>query len=655
MKIQNKVLFIIIVSLSVVFIGSSVLYWYYKDTIVKPNPSGSEIPRFQSNEELVQAFKDAKSRFGSIDNNLLIDSAQKESSSSSTPDGRGGGSNDFSETNVQVEGVDEADIIKTDGDYIYVIAKNNLVIAKAYPPETAEILSTTTFENYYPQEIFIHRDTLVVFGSSSYDIGETDDNKNKISNDVFSPRYSNVLSAKLFDISNKQKPRIERIIDIEGSYLTSRKINSDVYLVSNVYPNIYIDDFTCDDIIPKYRVSDQGGQPKIEDMKPITNCTDVGYIKPIQADSFFTVASFSLTDIKKDIQKEVVVGSGHNIYASEHNLYIAQTSWPQYTEYGSIDDSSEEKTSVIKFGLNMGKISLKGSNDIPGHILNQFSMDEFDNHFRIATTKGEVWDTETQSSNNIYILDENMTQVGNLENLAPGEKIYSVRFLGKKGYVVTFKKVDPLFVLDLSNHGKPSVLGKLKIPGYSDYLHPYDENHLIGIGKDTEEASEQEQEGREFDFAWYQGVKMAIFDVTDVENPKELHKVIIGDRGTESEALSDHKAFLFDREKELLVLPITLAEIKGEKSKDNQYGDFTFQGAYVYHVNLDQGFELRGTITHIDDKEELLKTGFYYNNSSAVRRSLYIENVLYTLSGDKLMLNNINNLAKIKELQFNQN
>jgi uncharacterized secreted protein with C-terminal beta-propeller domain len=207
-------------------------------------------------------------------------------------------------------------------------------------------------------------------------------------------------------------------------------------------------------------------------------------------------------------------------------------------------------------------------------------------------------------------------------------------------------------VIDLSDHENPEVLGKLKIPGYSDYLHPYDENHIIGIGKETVEAEESLKEGRGLDFAWYQGIKMAIFDVSDVENPIEMHKVIIGDRGTNSEALYDHKAFLFNRERELLVIPITLAEIKGEKTRDNQHGDFVFQGAFVYNINLEDGFDLRGRVTHYDDDEVFKKSGFYFRGDAAIRRSLYIEDVLYTLSNTRLQLNDLDDLDRLKVLEF---
>jgi uncharacterized secreted protein with C-terminal beta-propeller domain len=223
--------------------------------------------------------------------------------------------------------------------------------------------------------------------------------------------------------------------------------------------------------------------------------------------------------------------------------------------------------------------------------------------------------------------------------------------MGDKAYLVTFKKVDPFFTLDLSDPYNPKILGILKIPGYSDYLHPYDENHIIGIGKDTVESESG-------DFAWYQGLKIALFDVSDFDNPKELAKVIIGDRGTNSPVLYDHKALLFDRERELLVLPISLYEISDEiKEKNNgdpgwTYGEFTFQGAFVYRLSIENGFELRGQITHRN--EEVKPQNYWYGGSSNsdIVRSLYIDNVLYTISNNMVKLNNLENLSEINSLEL---
>ncbi|MFH1014138.1 MAG: beta-propeller domain-containing protein, partial [Thermoplasmatota archaeon] len=240
---------------------------------------------------------------------------------------------------------------------------------------------------------------------------------------------------------------------------------------------------------------------------------------------------------------------------------------------------------------------------------------------------------------------------------APGEQIYSARFLGEKAYVVTFKKIDPFFVIDLSDPTNPSILGSLKIPGYSDYLHPYDAEHIIGIGKDTVEAKEDETFWRNVDFAWYQGVKLAMFDVTDVSEPRELAKIIIGDRGTDSPALSDHKAFLFDKTKGLLVIPINLYEID-EELKDETgeytgslYGEFTFQGAYVYHVSLEDGFEYMGRITHLGI-EDMRKSGFYPLYDASIVRTLYIEENLYTISNKMVKIHDLRDLTELASIQL---
>ena len=572
---------------------------------------------------------------------------------------------EYSETNIQVEGVDEADIIKTDGEYIYTIAQGNLVIIEAYPADDAEILSTTKLKNFYPQELFIHNDRLLIFGTAQYEyevepmpVGEPVEKGVAVDEMIapgYYPRYINTMTVKLYDISDKDDPDLLRTVDFEGSYLTSRKIGSDVYFVVNSYPRWYREYPPCIDIVPLYR--DTMGKAEPADMEPIAKCTEIGYIPPIQAQNFITVASISMTDEDSKVEKEVIVGSGQNVYASLQNLYVAQTSWPRYNILGEIASDSSEQTVITKFNLDNGKIRYEAKGEVKGHILNQFSMDEWDDHFRIATTAGSMWGRNQLSSNNVYVLDDDMDTVGELEDLAPGERIYSVRFMGEKGYVVTFKKVDPLFVIDLSDHEDPEVLGKLKIPGYSDYLHPYDETHIIGIGKHTIEADEDLVEGRGLDFAWYQGVKMAIFDVSDVENPIEMHKVIIGDRGTDSEALHNHKAFLFDRERDLLVIPITLAEIPEEIKKEDQsvrpqYGDFVFQGAYVYDITLNDGFDLRGRVTHYDDDEAFKKSGYYFRGDSQIRRSLYIEDVLYTLSSTRLQLNDLDDLERLNVLVF---
>jgi uncharacterized secreted protein with C-terminal beta-propeller domain len=279
-------------------------------------------------------------------------------------------------------------------------------------------------------------------------------------------------------------------------------------------------------------------------------------------------------------------------------------------------------------------------------------MDEYNTFFRIATTTGYSWDNNNPSKNNIFVLDENLVQVSSIEDIASGEQIYSARFLGDKAYLVTFKNTDPFYTIDMSDPYNPEILGYLKIPGYSNYLHPYDETHIIGIGKDTIESGNP-------NFAWYQGIKIALFDVSDFENPVEVDKIIIGDRGTDSPALYDHKAFLFSKEKELLVIPISLYEINEEtKNKYDtfpgpDYGEFTFQGAFVFKLNLN-GFEYRGRITHADDDEKLEYENWWYwgTASSYITRSLYIENILYTISNSMVKMNSLLDLAEINSVEL---
>ncbi len=632
-------------------------------------PTKSEgLIKFKSGSELVKALEDAKKsssggRYAMMESATLGQAMPKATSSISSDSS----SSSYSTTNIQVAGVDEADIIKTDGIYIYALANNKLIISRAYPSGKAEILSTTKLNNFYPQEFFIEDDKLLLFGSANYNYLGTSDSSGSspdapigtivepevttISNKAsFAPvpRYIGMMSARLYDVSDKKNPEVLRIVDFEGNYLTSRKIGSDVYFVVNSYPNYYSQTPGCEEVVPLYRENTKDEKPQKEDLKPIVKCTDIGYVNPIQASNFITLAAISMEDETQDVEKEVIVGSGQNVYASLDNLYVAQTSWPRYSLLGELKKDYQEKTVITKFKLDKGSIEFGGTGEVNGHILNQFSMDEYKDSFRIATTIGSTFRSNSENSlstNNVYILDKDLKVTGKVEDLAPGEKIYSVRFMGKRGYVVTFKKVDPLFVLDLENPQKPSVLGKLKIPGYSDYLHPYDENHLIGIGKDAVESEKG-------DFAWYLGVKMAIFDVSDVSNPKELHKVEIGDRGTDSPALHDHKAFLFDKKKNLLVIPITLAEIKGVKTSDHQYGEYTFQGAYIYDLTLKKGFDLKGKITHYDDNQTYLKSGYYFSGSSSIKRSLYIDDVLYTLSDNRLQLNDLDNLKRLKILDF---
>ena len=275
----------------------------------------------------------------------------------------------------------------------------------------------------------------------------------------------------------------------------------------------------------------------------------------------------------------------------------------------------------------------EATGQVPGTLLNQFSLDLHEGYFRLVTTT--EW-----NKHNVYILDQDLEITGRLEDFAPRwEHLHSARFMGDRGYIVTFRMTDPLFVVDLSDPTAPKVLGELEITGYSDYLHPYDENHLIGIGK------EATSNGR------FQGVKVSLFDVSDVSNPKEIAKFEIGDRGTDSPVLRDHKALLFNRSRNLLVMPVLLAEsVLGSPSW--RYGDYVWQGAYVLHVSPEEGIHLEGEITHFADDTEFSEVGYDHDSPLSVERSLYIGGVLYTISDAKIKMNNLENLDYINAVEL---
>ncbi len=323
---------------------------------------------------------------------------------------------DFSKTNVQVEGVDEADIVKTDGKYIYTATKNYITISKAYPVEETELSSKIKLDNATPQEIFVDGDNLMVFGRRNYPYRQPLPLEKKsagispIRPEIYPPPYhfTNVAFVEIYDISDRKNPSLKRKLEFDGDYQTSRKIGSDVYFVLNSYPYYYIMDQPvsieekCSSLVPQYREGiDINSETKT---KPIVNCLDVHYIDPIYNANYATIISISMSDYYKDISRETVLGAGENVYASQDNIYLAKTDYDYASQERPFSSQSQEKTRIFKFGISGGKAEYRTSGTVAGHILNQFSMDEYDNYFRIATTAGHVSrNVEASSSNNVYI------------------------------------------------------------------------------------------------------------------------------------------------------------------------------------------------------------------------------------------------------------
>ncbi len=583
---------------------------------------------------------------------------------------------DYSTTNVQVAGVDEADIVKTDGQYIYVVKSGKVGVVKATPVATMEEIGNIEIpdKNFTPRDMYVDGDRLVVLGTTydgqiynyykseeKVEESSSEGEQSKMSAEdariaIYPPYFGQPTSkVYVFDISDKTNLKVHHEVETEGDIVSSRKIGDTVYTVTNKYGLRYGGPIVplAEDVMPVVYDS-VGGE-----VRAAADCSSVLYHPGDYANNYMIVTAVPVKE-KAEAKSRVIVGSGQNVYASTENLYVAETSdsWWWLERGDSTDSTYEQKTVVNKFSLDGMDIDYKGYGEVDGHILNQFSMDEHKGNFRIATTTGSIWDQETKSTSNVYVLDEKMKQIGALEGLAPGEQIYSSRFMGDRAYMVTFKKIDPLFVIDLENPEKPEVLGELKIPGYSDYLHPYDENHIIGFGKDAVEAGFDEEQMRDLDFAWYQGMKVAMFDVTDVKNPKELHKATIGDRGTSSPLLYDHKALMFAPEKgkngkTLMAFPVELYEIAEDKKVEElsaqTYGEFVGQYAYVYDVSVEDGFELRNRLSQ---QEGDVKGYENYDYFKSINRILYIGDYLYTVSQAMVNAYSLDDLSLVKETEL---
>jgi inhibitor of cysteine peptidase len=609
-----------IVLVALIYVYGSTPGVFTPDTL----PETSPMKTFTSYDEL-KSFLTANTQDGStyygggpLDSQFFGSSREAlDGPVPATLGGIGFYSDAYSTTNIQVAGVDEADIVKTDGKYIYVAtdnnyasaSQNNVYIVKADPQDPRVIAKIALGNNTYVAGLFLSEDSskLVVIGSQ-YQLYAYDEAEEPPHIMIY-PYYSSVNTfLSVYDVSEKASPVLARNLTLSGSYFNSRMIGDYVYAVVS-QPTYFINE---DVILPQVYEN-----AKASEIEP----TRIYYADTV--DNYFTFTTFIGLNLMDDAQEPtnmtVMMGGTSNMYVSQGNIYVI---YPTFSEQG-------QYTSIYRVSVAGSTLTFEAKGSVPGTVLNQYSMDEYNGNFRVATTL-----QKTTRTNNVYVLNMNLSLVGKLENLAEDEGIYSVRFMGDKGYIVTFRQVDPFFVIDLSNAAEPKVAGELKIPGYSSYLHPYDENHVIGLGKENST------------------VKLSLFDVSNVYAPKEVAKYFVDADYAESQALYDPHAFLFDKDKQLLVLPISLTQygVIDQSGREPIYSWATtagfWQGAFVFKVTT-SGFTLRGTITHA---ENATIYGLDYNLS--VERALYIGNTLYTVSNAKVLLNSLDTLALITDVNL---
>ncbi|MEL7649634.1 MAG: beta-propeller domain-containing protein [Sedimentibacter sp.] len=548
-----------------------------------------------------------------------VNSEKTEEAAQSPQQSGSSGSADYSETNVQVEGVQEGDIIKNDGKHIFVKVGEALKIIDANPSAPKIVATVNVPENTSISEVFLWESKLVVIGQNNYYyiMKEYDMKEVPAADYIMPPRYyedrTNVL---VYSIENPEKPVLERELLIDGNYLSAREIGGYLYLVNTKYINLYYEN--PDVPVPYYTdvLKNEKHEFDWEDMRYFPNYIDSRYMY---------TAAIDLKDKTAKPDVDVYLGGSDTLYVSDDNMFAAVSNYSyDYTirQDELYNPKYTSSTVLYKFGLEEGSMDVKGQGQVPGTIINQFSMDEHDGMFRIATTTGQTWGGT--SENNLYILDGNLKVKGKLEGLAPGESIYSTRFVGDRIYMVTFRQVDPLYVIDASDPASPKAAGMLKIPGYSTYLHMVDENHILGFGYNTEESQ------------WgtvTAGLKLSLFDVTNIKSPKETYSEVIGRQGTYSEILYNHKALMFSLSKGIMAFPLN-------RTADNYKTDFN--GAYVYNVKND-GISFKLKISHADGEQ-------FYGNE--IQRIIYIGDYLYTFSQNKMQIHSINTNKMVYELNI---
>lgn len=558
----------------------------------------AKLSRVESREELVEWFREKYDENGkyllynygviyddAVDMNTAVDtdgigvtaapgtSGTVSESINSATDTKG-----HAETNTQTKGVDEGDIIKTDGRYIYFLGSDTGGSNKKLRIIDTETMEAV-FDSYiyddngdilWVSDIYVNGDVLVAICAT------------KNTYDAYSRAYGyygakGTTVAMSFDITKRNQPKLIRSNTQDGSYRSSRMVGNVLYTVSQYYVQAENEDDIENVCIPKVGGAEIG--------------CDCIFLPENAGESYILLTALDVAAKDGKVSAVAVLGNTGNYYCSEDTFYIVAE------EYNYKDSNPEvrEKSIINSFSLNGTHIAFKATGEVKGDIINQYSLDQYEGKLRIATT---CYNNRTNKNvSSLYVLDENLDVIGKLEDIANNEQIKSVRYMGKEAYIVTFRNTDPLFAIDLSDPKAPAVKGELKIPGYSAYLHPIGDNLLIGIG--------YEGDSRNADF---NSVKISLFDISDPENLKELDKIVSLNSSTA--VINNPKAFLYKADEGIIGIPVNTYD---EKTEEYRY--------YIIQVK-DNKLTLRHKLLHV--------SGYYAGVNQF--RGTYIGNDFFTVS-----------------------
>jgi hypothetical protein len=593
----------------------------------------------------------------------------------------------YTTTNNQVAGVDEADFVKNDGTRIFALSGNRLYAAKSWPATELAVRGSLSIEGY-PREMFLEgTDRAVIFSSiyTWYPLSNAAGDRCDSLDCGF--HSSNTVKITVVDVSDLSNLRVTHEYKLPGHYNSARKVGASVRLVLSDdfnfpttvkwWPEVQGVDFWSP--ANKGRRVDEFNKLIAQNEKEIRAQTLAQWVPagkvtvngqtttvPHECSAFqkvnaptrlgtVSVVTLNLSTPTR-LDRSTIIAEPGEIYASQKNLYVATRHWWWWPAPGQRDT-----TYLHKFDISNPDAALYvASGSVDGHIVDQFSMDENQaGYFRVATTTMfRVPDTQNpgnwwgrmETVNHVNVLSEtngSLDVIGQSEDLAPGERVTSARFIEDKGFVVTFRQVDPLFTFDLSDPKNPKKLGELKIPGFSTYLHPMGPNHLLTIGTYVPEPVN----GMNPD--WRQrALQLTIFDVTDMRNPKQAHTQLVGTSSGYSEAQHDHKAFNYFPAKKLLAIPFI--DWNWGATGDSYWSSFT-SDLRVFSVDPVTGFTPKGAISMRDLYQVEQWSNWTYYWSPQVRRSVMADDFVYAISDSGIRAANVTNLsAPLSTARFNR-
>jgi uncharacterized secreted protein with C-terminal beta-propeller domain len=528
---------------------------------------------------------------------------------------------DYSGTNVQEEGVDEPDLVKTDGKTLFTFAGGKLRAVDVTGAKP-RLLDSLVLDNRMGYELLLHGDRLLLLANGGYWIEPLPGMAARIA----PPQQAKTVLTEV-DVSDPAKLRLVRTLELDGSYVAARLVGSVVRIVAGAQipaalPFVQPTDSSPEAIaaakrkndavvasskvarwLPSYRIKRAGA--KAGAARPLVQCRHVRRPTAFSGLGMLTVLTVDLAKGLQPVDSAAVMTDGRIVYASPESLYVATERWADRPDPDTPEKpESGVRTEIHKFDISSPvKTHYRGSGSVSGYLLSQWSLSEHRGVLRVVSTESPAWwGTGRETESFLTTLRPSggaLVQAGRIGELGKGERVYAVRFVGDTGYVVTFRQVDPLYTLDLSQPERPRVLGELKIPGYSAYLHPIGEDLLLGVGQDADEN------GRPL------GTQLSIFDVSDLRKPTRLHTRHLGAGWSEAE--HDHHAFLFWPRTGLVMIPFE-------------------QRAVGFRVGRARGIDPAGRVEH--------------DQANPIRRSLVVGDGVFTVSENGVKGSSLATLAE---------